>query len=153
MLQIQYIDAVILKVLQKRTQALTFTVIKLLPAVLGNVLASETVVGGTENVCTCSKITLSHPVYKLKIKMFRCQLTDTRTCRDLAFSWQSQKLELDLLSHHISHRLSFLYPGTNSCSTCYSDQKNGEPFYTPYPSEAATQRNYSWGETIGTSPE
>lgn len=57
-----------------------------------------------------------------------------------------QKLKLDLLSHYSSYRLSFLRPGANSPSTCYSTRKNVGPFHTPYASEKAPQKNYSRGD-------
>lgn len=53
MLWIQYIDAVILKVLQKGTRAQTFTAIKLLPALLGSMLAGETLTCTRHRECMC----------------------------------------------------------------------------------------------------
>ena len=51
------------------------------------------------------------PIYNQEIEMGRCQVTDVRPRREMIFGWQSRKLELELLSHYISHRLAFLYPG------------------------------------------
>lgn len=123
--------------------AQTHMVTRILVAVLGSTLVPKTpICRRHREVCSCPETTIS-TIYKWKIKMCRCQVTYAPPCRELSLGWQSQKLELDLLSHYISHRLSFLYPGANSPSTCYSDQKNVRTFHSLYSSEMTPQRNYS----------
>lgn len=74
----------------------------------------------------------------------QCCMPSARPRAEQAFSWQSQRFKLDPLSHCVTHRPSFLCPGTNSC-LCYGDRKHGKPFHTPSLSQAAPQSNYSWG--------
>lgn len=127
------------------TWAQTCMVIQML-AVLGTILEPKRLISRRHREFLPSVPTLRLPYPPIhKTETCRCRFTDVWPCRELGFGWQSQKLELHLLSHCISHRLSFLYPGANSRSTCYSDHKNVGPFHTPYPSETAPQRNYSRG--------